>query len=163
VRYHACWIENVSHQGPTNDENSDTPTPTASISEEASDPFAINFDDASRRDQSRSASFPRIRFANEEDSDDEESDSDSDDSSTESDSSEETAADPSDLRERGRSQGARSGAMPIHAHTGHGGHVGPSGSATGTTTDDEAVRSILYIQMEFVEKVNSEMCGWVSS
>lgn len=133
------------------EENSDTPTPTASISEEASDPFAINFDDISRRDHSRSASFPRIRFANAEDSDDEDTESDSDDSSTESDSSDETAADPSDLRERGRSQGARSGAVPIHV--GHGGHVGPSGSATGTTTDDESVRSILYIQMEFVEKV----------
>jgi translation initiation factor 2-alpha kinase 4 len=144
------------------EESSDTPTPTASVSEEASDPFAINFDDISRRDQSRSASFPRIRFAHADDSEDEDSDSDSDDSSTESDSSDETAADPSDLRERGRSQGARPGAVPMQAPAGRGGHIGPSGSATGTTTDDESVRSILYIQMEFVEKVSLDECGRVA-
>ena len=119
-----------------------TPTQTASVSDEPSDPFAINFDDISHRDQSRSASFPRIRFANGEDSDEEDStDSDSDDS--DSTSSDGTAADPSEMR--GRGLFIRQ-SVPIQAR--------PSGSAaTGTTTDEGAVQSILYIQMEFVEKV----------
>lgn len=144
VRYHACWIEDQNQQPPTPSESDvTTPTPTASISEEPSDPFAINFDDISRRDQSRSASFPRIRFANGDDSDEEDtSDSDSD-ADSDSTSSDETAADPSEMR--GRGMFARQ-SMAIQAR--------PSGSAaTGTTTDEGAVQSILYIQMEFVEKV----------
>lgn len=141
VRYHACWIEDVNPPLGTPSTSEDQTTPTVSASEsngtggdiDLSDPFAINFDDFSRRDQSRSASFPRIRFAN--------SDSDSDeDSDADSDSSDETAADPSE--QRGRSHNARNPSQVMR----------PSTTGTGTTTDDGAFHSILYIQMEFVEK-----------
>ena len=151
VRYHACWIEDANPLAAASiSDASDVTTPTASVSEEASDPFAVNFDDLSRsRDQSRSASFPRIRFANSES--DSEEDEDESESDTESDSSEETAADPSEHFSRGRAM-TMTRARPI---IGPGGHIGPSGSGTGTTTDNGAVQSILYIQMEFVEKVGS--------
>jgi translation initiation factor 2-alpha kinase 4 len=143
VRYHACWIEDQTPQPPTPSESDvSTPTPNASISDEPSDPFAINFDDMSRRDQSRSASFPRIRFANGDDSDEEDdSDSDADSDAT---SSDETAADPSELR--GRGAFVRQ-SMPIQPRI-------SESAATGTTADEGAVQSILYIQMEFVEKVS---------
>lgn len=142
VRYHACWIEDVNPPSGTPLASQDSSTPTASGSTEdngdidISDPFAINFDDISRRDQSRSASFPRIRFANS----DSDSDEDEDDSDADSDSSDETAADPSE--QRGRPLNAFASAPPPRAST----------TGTGTTTDDGAVHSILYIQMEFVEK-----------
>ena len=143
VRYHACWIEDASSPPAETSESSNV-TPTASVSEENSDPFAINFDDLSRsRDQSRSASFPRIRFANSDSDSEEDSDETSD---TDSDSSEDTIADPSEQRSRGRAMTmTRTRPMNIHPV--------PSGSATDTTTDDGMVQSILYIQMEFVEKV----------
>nr|XP_019050908.1 PEK/GCN2 protein kinase [Kwoniella bestiolae CBS 10118]OCF29838.1 PEK/GCN2 protein kinase [Kwoniella bestiolae CBS 10118] len=143
VRYYSCWLEdaNPPQLTPTADEPTPGPIPSTVSTEE--DIFALDFDDASfsRRDQSRSASFPRIRFANEdEDEDDEEEDSDDDgESGSESDSDASTAADPSEMRERGRSLN-----IPIPPK--------PSASITDATTDDGNVQRILYIQMEFVEK-----------
>jgi translation initiation factor 2-alpha kinase 4 len=105
----------------------------------------MNFDDLgiSHRDQSRSASFPRIRFANSGEDEDEEDDDDSsyDESAEESDSDVSTAADPSEVRGRA----AKSIAIPPKSST----------SITGTTADEEGVQKILYIQMEFVDKVGS--------
>ena len=135
VRYYSCWLEDANPHPPDPSTDSSTPsgrTRTASGSDE--DIFAINFEDvsSSRRDQSRTASFPRIRFANSG----EEDEQDSDDSDTESSSSAETAADPSDARSR---------LIPIGPR--------PSMSTTDSSTDGGAVQRILYIQMEFVEKV----------
>nr|XP_019007722.1 PEK/GCN2 protein kinase [Kwoniella pini CBS 10737]OCF46503.1 PEK/GCN2 protein kinase [Kwoniella pini CBS 10737] len=147
VRYYSCWLEDAKPPQHTPTADDSTPGPamtsnTGSTSEE--DIFALNFDDASfsRRDQSRSASFPRIRFANEDDDEDEDEDSDDGSSSSESDSDGDsdnsTAADPSEMRERGRSAN-----VPIPPK--------PSQSITDATTDDGTVERVLYIQMEFVD------------
>ncbi|WVF67821.1 hypothetical protein IAT40_002582 [Kwoniella sp. CBS 6097] len=141
VRYYSCWLEdaNPPQLTPTADDSTPGPAIATSNSTEE-DIFALNFDDASfsRRDQSRSASFPRIRFADESDEEEEEDSEESSDSDTESDSSgASTAADPSDIRGRGLR-------IPIASK--------PSESVTDATTDDGTVQRILYIQMEFVEK-----------
>ncbi|WWC65005.1 uncharacterized protein I303_107619 [Kwoniella dejecticola CBS 10117] len=143
VRYYSCWLEDANPPQLTPTADDSTPGPSASnntgsTSEE--DIFALNFDDASfsRRDQSRSASFPRIRFANEEEDDEEDSDEDSASSESDSDSDNSTAADPSEMRDRGRSMN-----VPIPPK--------PSQSITDATTDDGTVERILYIQMEFVD------------
>ncbi|OCF45594.1 PEK/GCN2 protein kinase [Kwoniella heveanensis CBS 569] len=140
VRYYSCWLEdaNPPQLTPTADDSTPGPAVTNSNSTEE-DIFALNFDDVSfsRRDQSRSASFPRIRFADGSDEEEDDSD-DSSDSDTESDSSgASTAADPSDIR-------GRAMRIPIASK--------PSASITDATTDDGMVQRILYIQMEFVEK-----------
>ncbi|KAL7420932.1 eukaryotic translation initiation factor 2-alpha kinase [Cryptotrichosporon argae] len=155
VRYYGCWLEEV---GPPERSDSVDSAPATSASESIPTPavddddiFAVNLDELnmSRREQSRSASFPRIRFANSENSDDDDEDDDSDetdstdgtdtDSDSGTDSDAETAADPSEQANRGR---ARPLAIPIKH----------SRSVTDTTTDDGMVQRILYIQMEFVEK-----------
>jgi hypothetical protein len=119
-----------------------------------SDMFAVNLDDfSSPHDRSRS-SFTPVRFRKdgkeEEEEDDEEIEEDAEDeeedvglnsgdSGGESDvSSEGTAADPSEPRGR-----AVNRQVPVTKSTSH----------TGTTTDGEQVSRILYMQMEFVEKV----------
>ncbi|WRT70924.1 uncharacterized protein IL334_007923 [Kwoniella shivajii] len=143
VRYYSCWLEDANPPQLTPAVDDSTPGPPSTSTEE--DIFALDFDDASfsRRDQSRSASFPRIRFANEdEDEDDEDDETDSDDEGDESDSDASTAADPSELKERGRSIG-----IPMQRNQSR-----PSASLTDATTDDGMVQRILYIQMEFVEK-----------
>lgn len=150
VRYYGCWLEDATppeisqivSQPP-----SSGPTPSTTTSSEEEDIFATNFDDLSfsRRDQSRSASFPRIRFANsgdDDDVDDDDDESDSADSSDDNESDAETAADPSDLR--GRAAISKPMTVPPK----------PSMSLTGTSTDGGSVQRILYIQMEFVEKVS---------
>ncbi|OCF54570.1 PEK/GCN2 protein kinase [Kwoniella mangroviensis CBS 10435] len=139
VRYYSCWLEDANPPQLTPTADNSTPGPALTSHSTEEDIFALDFDDASfsRRDQSRSASFPRIRFANE--GDDEDGDSDDDDSDSESDSDASTAADPSEMRERGRSSN-----IPIPPK--------PSASVTDATTDDGNVQRILYIQMEFVEK-----------
>ncbi|WWC92548.1 uncharacterized protein L201_007507 [Kwoniella dendrophila CBS 6074] len=148
VRYYSCWLEdaNPPHLTPTAEDSTPGPGPSAASTQEE-DIFALNFDDASfsRRDQSRSASFPRIRFANEDgddddDDEDDDSDNDSEDDDSDSDSDTSTAADPSELRERGRLLNI---AIPPRPST---------TSITDATTDDGIVERILYIQMEFVEK-----------
>lgn len=128
-------------------------TTTSSHVSSEEDIFAVNFDDlsVSRRDQSRSASFPRIRFtAGSSDSDDSDDDSnddddDDDDDDTDSDDSDGTIPDPSASGQRARGK-SRSKAVSVPSR--------PSGSYTGTTTDDASFQRILYIQMEFVEKVS---------
>lgn len=133
VRYYGCWLEDATPiEIPVPDET--TPLANPATSSEEEDVFATNFDDLSisRRDMSRSASFPRIRFAN---SSNEEEDSDSEDSDSES-SDAETAADPSEQR-----------GQPLMVAQKQ------SASVTDGTTDDGMVQRILYIQMEFVEKV----------
>lgn len=141
VRYYSCWLEEVGPQtrSPADDSTDPSlPTSTA-VSSEGEDIFAVNFDDlsVSRRDHSRSASFPRIRFAADSDEDD---DDDDEDSSYESDG---TIPDPS-----ASEPPARSKAISVPSK--------PTASYTGTTTDDGTVQRILYIQMEFVEKVSCE-------
>lgn len=144
VRYYSCWLEEV---GPPEPISAGDETMTAStISSESEDIFAVNFDDlsVSRRDHSRSASFPRIRFAGSDDDDEDEDDSDASDSDsdTTTTTSSTNTADPSDRRSRSRAV-----AIPSKSR--------PSTDYTGTTTDDGSVQRILYIQMEFVEKVSS--------
>ncbi|WVR08793.1 hypothetical protein IAU60_005851 [Kwoniella sp. DSM 27419] len=153
VRYYSCWLEdaNPPQLTPTADDSTPGPAVTSASTQEE-DIFALNFDDASfsRRDQSRSASFPRIRFADGSDSDeDDDSDTSSEsgqyrrsrvssrDSSDSDDSDASTAADPSEARGRAMT-------IPIPPK--------PSLSLTDATTDDGMVQRILYIQMEFVEK-----------
>ena len=160
VRYFSCWLEQVGPPEATTPAD-DTPgagtVTTSTASSESEDIFAVNFDDLSVSHHSRSASFPRIRFADSRaNSDDEDGDSDeeddsqesresdsdtaSDDSDDDSDSSADTVGDPSEHRK------SRSKAISIPTK--------PSASTdfTGTTTDDGSVQEILYIQMEFVEK-----------
>ncbi|WVQ95416.1 hypothetical protein IAU59_002513 [Kwoniella sp. CBS 9459] len=141
VRYYSCWLEdaNPPQLTPTADDSTPGPAVRNSSSTEE-DIFALNFDDASfsHRDQSRSASFPRIRFADDSDEEEEESVDSSENSDTESDSSgASTAADPSDVR-------GRALRIPMPSKR--------SESVTDATTDDGMVQRILYIQMEFVEK-----------
>lgn len=148
VRYYSCWLEEVGPPAPMFDDMTSSTTTSSHVSSEE-DIFAVNFDDlsVSRRDQSRSASFPRIRFTAGSDSDD--SDDDSDDSA-DSDDSDGTIPDPSASGARpGRSS---SKAVSVPSRPSH--H--PSGSYTGTTNDDSSFQRILYIQMEFVEKVSLE-------
>lgn len=147
VRYYSCWLEEVGPpetQGLADDMTASTTTSSHVSSEE--DIFAVNFDDlsVSRRDQSRSASFPRIRFTDGSDSDDSEDGSDED--SGDSDDSESTIPDPSASDHRRGKPLSKAISVPSK----------PSGSYTGTTTDDGLVQRILYIQMEFVEKVSSQ-------
>ncbi|WVQ86282.1 hypothetical protein IAT38_008450 [Cryptococcus sp. DSM 104549] len=146
VRYYSCWLEDAKPpELPRSLDDSTPGLPTVSGTSTEEDIFAINFDDASfsHRDQSRSASFPRIRFANQDGDDDDESDSDSDDDSdsdSDSDSSAATAADPSDARGR------------PHVISIQRSNKQSTTSAFTDATDDTMVERILYIQMEFVEK-----------
>lgn len=140
VRYYSCWLEEVGPptRSPADDSTEPSlPTSTAASSD-SEDIFAVNFDDfsLSRHDRSRSASFPRIRFA--DNSDDDDDDDDDDENSYESDG---TIPDPSASEPR-----ARSKAISVPSK--------PSASYTDATTDDGTVQRILYIQMEFVEKVS---------
>lgn len=148
VRYYSCWLEEVAPptQSPADDSSNATPVVASSESE---DIFAVNFDDLSfsRPDRSRSASFPRIRFANDSDDEDDDDSDDSDDEEGDSSDSEGTIPDPSASDARA----ARSKAISVPSK--------PSTSHTGTTTDDESVQRILYIQMEFVEKVRTLGCS----
>ena len=143
VRYYGCWLEDVIPTQTTSalEASSDATTaPTPAESE--SDIYAApNFNDLSisRHDHSRSASFPRIRFANsgEDDEDEEDDEEDSGDESTTSDETNETPS------------------QPLRGRTGPGHPINPTGpslSVTGTTDTDHLVQRILYIQMEFVEK-----------
>lgn len=164
VRYYSCWLEDVGlPDGPFGDDGStmhssvnSSNVNSSNVSSE-SDIFAVKFDDfddksVSRPDHSRSASFPRIRFADDDDDDEEEEESEesdsSDDESSASDSSnsgwesEHTVADHSTSKKKSQSRG-----IAISKPS-----TKPSASFTGTTTDDGSVQRILYIQMEFVEK-----------
>ncbi|ORX40873.1 kinase-like domain-containing protein [Kockovaella imperatae] len=138
VRYYGCWLEDIAPSRPATPVVEPAVNSGSTTTESDSDIYAPpNFNDLSfsRNDHSRSASFPRIRFANSgEDEDDE------DDPSDESTSSEETtnatsvrAADVSPM-------------SPVRIGP------GPSVSVTETTEGDSGVQRILYIQMEFVEK-----------
>lgn len=158
VRYYSCWLEEVGPPEQAGDESSEAMTASA-ISTESEDIFAVNFDDLSVSHHSRSASFPRIRFADSRTNSDEEDDDDEDDSdvkhksrttsplssssseesdSGDSDSSAHTIGDPSDRKSKSRAI-----SIPSKIST----------DFTGTTMDDSSVQRILYIQMEFVEKV----------
>ena len=138
VRYYGCWLEEAAPV-------EQTPKLEASVgdvtsSEEEDDIFAMNLHDLSfsRREQSRTASFPRIRFAHSNEvSDNESNDSDSDSEASDA----TTAADPTDPY-------GRPIAIPPQLST----------SRTDGTTDDGMVQRILYIQMEFVEKVRPLNC-----
>ncbi|KAL0241915.1 hypothetical protein I308_106089 [Cryptococcus tetragattii IND107] len=165
VRYYGCWLEDANPPDVTPTlEDSIHSTSTAGTGATCSteeDIFAVNFDDfsLSRRDQSRSASFPRIRFTNSNGDDDDDSDEndssedDDSDSNTESESSAATA-DPSEPRGRSQPQTslfqqrsqARSQRQRIP------GKPSASTSVMTSSTSDGMVRRILYIQMEFVEK-----------
>lgn len=143
VRYYGCWLEDVIQLDPI----TETPlleTPTR-MPEPEEDIFKVNWDDPSlyKRESSRSASFARIRF---DESDEEESDSDDSDSDDTSSDEDELTPDPSHPSSQSRGR-------PLAIQ------VKPSMSLTGTTTDDSSVQRILYIQMEFVEKVREESCG----
>lgn len=162
VRYYGCWLEDANPPDVTLTlEDSIHSTSTAGTGATCSteeDIFAVNFDDfsLSRRDQSRSASFPRIRFTNsngddDDDSDDDDSSEDDDsDSDTESESSAATA-DPSEPR--GRSQPKSSLFRQRSQRQSIPGKPSASTSVMTSSTSDGMVRRILYIQMEFVEKV----------
>ncbi|ODN77808.1 hypothetical protein L202_04931 [Cryptococcus amylolentus CBS 6039] len=157
VRYYGCWLEDLNppdltptvEGGISGLSTGATSAGQGSTSTEE-DIFAVNFDDfSSRRDQSRSASFPRIRFTNENE-DDEDSDGDDDesdeDSSTDSDDSDGSVssaatADPSQPQQR-RGRGQHSSVQQSK----------PSLASTSASTNDGTVQRILYIQMEFVEK-----------
>lgn len=162
VRYYSCWLEDVglpdaplAGDGSTVHSSVNSSNVNSSNVSSESDIFAVKFDDfddksISRRDHSRSASFPRIRFADDEDEEEEDSDEDdSSDDESDSDSidsgweSEHTVADPSATKHKK----SRSQAIAISKPS-----TKPSASFTGTTTDDGSVQRILYIQMEFVEK-----------
>lgn len=144
VRYYGCWLEDANRPDVPIAESvgtADSTTPSAS-NDDDEDIFATNFDDLSlRHDRSRSASFPRIRFANSGEDGEDEDDDDDDDDSDETSVSSAGTVDPSQPRGR---KGMSS--VPIPSK--------PSASITGTTTDDDTVQRILYIQMEFVEKVS---------
>nr|ODN99778.1 PEK/GCN2 protein kinase [Cryptococcus depauperatus CBS 7855] len=150
VRYYGCWLE------------ANTPEYTPMIGEAISDGhsmgkgtanqqdediFAVNFDDfsVSRRDQSRSATFPQIRFTNEDEDDDGSNDdlsNDSDDSSDlNSTGSSVVTVDPSHVK--GRIQSSATDKSDKHL---------ASYSALTRSIDGENVQRVLYIQMEFVEK-----------
>lgn len=150
VRYFGCWMEDVVRQEPptiTETPQSETPTQDVLPAPEE-DIFKVNWDDPSlyKREPSRSMSFPRIRFHKQADGSDSSSDSDTD-SETDSDGSsdDQDTPDPSQPAEAPR---GRPIAVPPK----------PSMSITGTTVDDSAVQRILYIQMEFVEKVGALHC-----
>lgn len=154
VRYYSCWLEEVGPPEPQMFDDMTASTTTSSHVSSEEDIFAVNFDDlsVSRRDQSRSASFPRIRFTagssdsdDDSDDDDDDDDSDDDDDDTDSDDSDGTIPDPSASGQRARGKSA-SKAVSVPSR--------PSGSYTGTTNEDASFQRILYIQMEFVEKVS---------
>lgn len=133
VRYYGCWLEDATPIEPKPLVDDTTPSAGTATTSEEKDILATNFDDLSlaRRDVSRSASFPRIRFANSN----EDEDSGSEDSTSDSESDDGTAADPSEYP----AQLFATAAKPV--------------SLTDGTTDDGMAQRILYIQMEFVEKV----------
>ncbi|KAK4689653.1 eukaryotic translation initiation factor 2-alpha kinase 4, partial [Tremellales sp. Uapishka_1] len=146
VRYYGCWLEDTGRPDAVGSLE-DTTTPNTAIPNTSSsdeDIFATNFDDLSRREHSRSASFPRIRFANSNEDDDDSSDDDSSDTEDSASEGGETAADPSDLRAGGRARVLTIANMKEVPKN--------SQSYTDNTTDDGMVQRILYIQMEFVEK-----------
>jgi translation initiation factor 2-alpha kinase 4 len=179
VRYNACWEEDAVVSAQV------TPTPVGVTMSSEENIFTPNFDDFSR-EQSRSQSFPRVRFiaSDEDDNDDDDGlfadedadgedheaaktkstkstrssmfasassdsdDSDTDTSDTDSGRSDDTAADPSEPR-------GRTIAIPQLGGTRS---TKPSASFTDASTDDGSVQKILYIQMEFVEKVSQLPC-----
>ncbi|EAL17471.1 hypothetical protein CNBM1630 [Cryptococcus deneoformans B-3501A] len=165
VRYYGCWLEDANPPDltPTLEDSVHTASTagTGATCSTEEDIFAVNFDDfsLSRRDQSRSASFPRIRFTNSNGDDDD--DSDEDDSSeeddtesdTESDSSAATA-DPSEPRGRSQPQSSLFQQRPQAQSQRQSipGKPSASTSVMTSSTSDGMVRRILYIQMEFVEK-----------
>lgn len=167
VRYYGCWLEDANPPDltPTLEDSVHTASTagTGATCSTEEDIFAVNFDDfsLSRRDQSRSASFPRIRFTNSNGDDDD--DSDEDDSSeeddtesdTESDSSAATA-DPSEPRGRSQPQSSLFQQRPQAQSQRQSipGKPSASTSVMTSSTSDGMVRRILYIQMEFVEKVH---------
>lgn len=166
VRYYGCWLEDANPPDVTLTlEDSIHSTSTAGTGATCSteeDIFAVNFDDfsLSRRDQSRSASFPRIRFTNSNGDDDDDSDEndssedDDSDSDTESESSAATA-DPSEPRGRSQPQTSlfRQRSQARSQRQSIPGKPSASTSVMTSSTSDGMVRRILYIQMEFVEKV----------
>jgi translation initiation factor 2-alpha kinase 4 len=147
VRYYNAWLEDAQRPEPepSTDESVTSGTSgtvaSTTTSEEDEDIFQPNFDDLSfsRREHSRSASFPRIRFSEAADEDDESSASEN---SSETESEAETVPDPSEHRGRTIAVAPK-----------------PSMSYTDTTTGEEGVKTILYIQMEFVEKVSLSFFG----
>jgi translation initiation factor 2-alpha kinase 4 len=143
VRYYGTWLEDMHppEPEPSTDDSVRGTTTSVIASEDDEDIFRPNLDDLSlsRRDHSRSASFPRIRFSDApEDEDDDDDESSEESSDTESDA--ETVPEPPDNRGR---------PMAIMAQK-------PSMSYTDTSTDVSGVKTILYIQMEFVEKVSTQ-------
>ncbi|OXG72558.1 eukaryotic translation initiation factor 2-alpha kinase [Cryptococcus neoformans Gb118] len=166
VRYYGCWLEDANPPDltPTLEDSTHaaSTTGTGATCSTEEDIFAVNFDDfsLSRRDQSRSASFPRIRFTN-SNGDDDDDDSDEGDSSeeddtesdTESDSSAATA-DPSEPRGRSHPQSSlfQQGPEARSQRQSIPGKPSASTSVMTSSTSDGMVRRILYIQMEFVEK-----------
>jgi len=155
VRYYGSWVEELPHieDHPSTEESHSmsnnalgfSPGPLKDIS-------PPDFDDVSvsKPEQSRSASFPRIRFA---ESDDEEDDEDSGDASVDGDFTSKSGGtettSPSAPR-RGRASRPVVTARKL------------VDSTTGETTHDlgRAPR-ILYIQMEFVEKVSEVVTGLI--
>lgn len=152
VRYYGCWLEDTGRIEPPLSTGSGSGT-LPSQNPEDEDIFATNFDDlsVSRRDHSRSASsFPRIRFANSGESDEESEDSVESDDGDDSSEGGQTAADPSEARAQPVPKETRGRSMVIANKA--------SLSLTDGTTDDGGVQRILYIQMEFVEKVGVPRC-----
>ncbi|BEI98202.1 hypothetical protein CcaverHIS631_0305010 [Cutaneotrichosporon cavernicola] len=162
VRYYSCWLEDVGlSDGPDGDDSSaiqssvNSSAVNSSNASSESDIFAVKFDDfdksISRRDLSKSASFPRIRFADDDDDDDDDDEENGDgeisDDDSDSDSSgwasEHTVADPSASVPRQTRTQPLAISKPSTKY---------STSYTGTTDNDDSVQRILYIQMEFVEK-----------
>ena len=145
VRYYGCWLEDID---PSRTATPTEPPPNSNGStstESDSDIFAPpDFNDLSlsRHDHSRSASFPRIRFANSGEDEDEE---DSTEGSTSSDETTNAVSNPDRA-----SAGSQAGAVRVQAAAVP---PNPSVSVTDTTEGDNGVQRILYIQMEFVEKV----------
>ncbi|KIY32862.1 PEK/GCN2 protein kinase [Cryptococcus gattii E566] len=165
VRYYGCWLEDANPPdiAPTLEDSihSTSTAGTGATCSTEEDIFAVNFDDfsLSRRDQSRSASFPRIRFTNSNGDDDDDSDEndssedDNSDSDTESESSAATA-DPSEPRGRSQPQTSlfRQRSQARSQRQSIPGKPSASKSVMTSSTSDGMVRRILYIQMEFVEK-----------
>ena len=143
VRYYGCWLEDVMFvQKADSVQASAAASAAPTPAESESDIYAApNFNDLSisRHDHSRSASFPRVRFANsgEDEEEDEEEEDDPSDESTTSEEKNETPSQPF----RGRT-GPGQVSIPVR----------PSVSVADTTDADDMVQRILYIQMEFVEK-----------
>jgi translation initiation factor 2-alpha kinase 4 len=162
VRYVHCWFEDAPRKPAS--------PPSASIfqndqdqpngEDQHSDPFSINLDDlSSRRDTS--TSFPRIRFVRPGEETDSDDDSEGSSSNGDQSSGGETA-EPSQVILRPVAVPSKPVAIPgrpvrresVSTETEY---TGDDEDETGFT-NESVVEKILYISMEFVERVRVLVC-----